>query len=123
MPWASKKPCTYPGCRALAIGKYCDKHANTDKDKKTAHDKRRLSSSKRGYGTKWRKYRLRFLAEHPMCVHCILHGRVVIATVVDHMVPHRGDMVKFWDTGNHQALCKRCHDVKTAKQDGAFGNK
>ncbi|WP_289184903.1 HNH endonuclease [uncultured Parasutterella sp.] len=28
----------------------------------------------------------------------------------------------FWDESNWQALCKHCHDVKTAKEDGGFGN-
>ncbi|WIH86292.1 HNH endonuclease [Brachyspira pilosicoli] len=29
----------------------------------------------------------------------------------------------FYDESNLQALCKRCHSRKTAKEDGAFGNK
>lgn len=37
-------------------------------------------------------------------------GRYVAATVVDHIVPHRGDMKLFWDRDNWQALCKACHD-------------
>jgi len=36
------------------------------------------------------------------------------ATVVDHVTPHKGDKVLFWDRLNWQALCKRCHDRKTA---------
>ncbi|WP_304879789.1 HNH endonuclease [uncultured Parasutterella sp.] len=28
----------------------------------------------------------------------------------------------FWDESNWQALCKRCHDRKTAAEDGGFGN-
>ena len=34
------------------------------------------------------------------------------------MVPHHGDMTLFWDEENWQALCKRCHDAKTASEDG-----
>jgi 5-methylcytosine-specific restriction protein A len=34
---------------------------------------------------------------------------------VDHVVPHKGDSVKFWDESNHQALCTRCHNRKTAR--------
>jgi 5-methylcytosine-specific restriction protein A len=37
--------------------------------------------------------------------------------VVDHVVPHRGDPVVFWDQDNWRALCKRCHDAKTARED------
>jgi 5-methylcytosine-specific restriction protein A len=46
---------------------------------------------------------------------------VVAAVVVDHIIPHKGDKALFWDSGNWQALCKRCHDVKTATEDGGFG--
>ncbi|WP_368028316.1 HNH endonuclease signature motif containing protein [Paenibacillus sp. DCT19] len=42
--------------------------------------------------------------------------------MVDHIVPHKGDEGLFWDSTNWQALCKRCHDIKTVTQDGGFGN-
>jgi 5-methylcytosine-specific restriction protein A len=45
---------------------------------------------------------------------------VVAATVVDHVVPHRGDAALFWDEVNWAALCKRCHDAKTARE-GRWG--
>ena len=41
------------------------------------------------------------------------------ASVVDHIKPHKGDYDLFWDEANHQALCKRCHDIKTATEDMA----
>ena len=37
-------------------------------------------------------------------------GRSVAASVVDHIVPHKGDHKLFWNPKNHQALCKHCHD-------------
>src|SRR2546430_12744082 len=45
------------------------------------------------------------------------------ATVVDHVVAHKGDARLFWDRSNLRALAKRCHDRKTAKYDGAFGRR
>jgi 5-methylcytosine-specific restriction protein A len=30
--------------------------------------------------------------------------------VADHVSPHRGNEVMFWDAGNLQCLCKPCHD-------------
>lgn len=61
---------------------------------------------------------------HPLCVHCLKQGRTEAATVVDHIIPHCGDMVLFWDSANNwQSLCKTHHDVKTASEDGGFGNK
>jgi hypothetical protein len=32
------------------------------------------------------------------------------ATLVDHIVPHQGDVNRFW-LGPFQSLCKNCHDV------------
>jgi 5-methylcytosine-specific restriction protein A len=40
--------------------------------------------------------------------------------VVDHVVPHRGDAVLFWNKRNWAALCKPCHDAKTARE-GRWG--
>jgi 5-methylcytosine-specific restriction endonuclease McrA len=54
---------------------------------------------------------------HPLCEECLGHGVAMPATVVDHIVPHRGDPKLFWDRSNWQALCKRCHDRKTGKYD------
>lgn len=68
------------------------------------------------YTYKWQKYRKEFLVEHPFCK-C---GKV--ATVVDHIKPHKLNMFLFWDPTNHEAKCKTCHDAKTAGQDGGFGN-
>lgn len=48
--------------------------------------------------------------------------RVTIATVVDHRIPHRGDMTRFWDRANWQAMAKGCHDAKTARENEGFGN-
>jgi len=70
----------------------------------------RESSAKRGYGSKWQAAREQFLREHPLCADHMARGHVVPATVVDHKVPHRGDLKLFWDRKNWQSLCKLCHD-------------
>ena len=41
---------------------------------------------------------------------CERRGVLTPATVVDHIIPHRGDMTLFWDSANWQPLCKSCHD-------------
>ena len=56
-----------------------------------------------------------FLQRNPLCNECMKHGRLTPATVVDHVIPHRGDQKLFWDEANWQALCKSCHDRKTVK--------
>lgn len=67
------------------------------------------------YGRKWRDARQAFLVGHPLCVFCHQLGRDTPASVVDHIVPHRGDEKLFWDVTNWQALCKACHDGAKAE--------
>jgi len=42
---------------------------------------------------------------------------LVLATVVDHISPHKGDSDLFWDRANWQSLCESCHNRKTASED------
>ncbi len=77
--------------------------------------KPRLGSAARGYDAQWQVARIVFLAAQPLCVICEAEGRSTLATVVDHVIPHRGDPVVFWDEANWQPLCKPCHDAKTAR--------
>jgi 5-methylcytosine-specific restriction enzyme A len=58
---------------------------------------------------------------HPLCVRCLAQGRITASAVTDHITPHCGDVTAFWSATNHQALCKACHDRKTATEDGGFG--
>lgn len=80
------------------------------------------TTTERGYGYRWQVARKGWLAKHPLCVVCQAAGRVTAATDVDHRVPHRGDMVLFWDRSNWQGLCHPCHSVKSSAEDGGFGN-
>jgi 5-methylcytosine-specific restriction protein A len=46
-------------------------------------------------------------------------NRVEVATVVDHIVPHKDNLKLFWDKGNWQALCAHCHSsVKQSEELG-----
>ncbi|PYB87171.1 HNH endonuclease [Pseudomonas fulva] len=122
MPLRPQRPCRAQGCRALhrnASG-YCDTHA--EQVKSYVKEKPRESSTARGYGYKWQQARAGFLAKHPLCIKCQARGLVVVATDVDHIEPHKGDMAVFWDRSNWQALCASCHSIKTAGEDGGFGN-
>ena len=44
------------------------------------------------------------------CVFCRGQFRTKLATVVDHIRPHKGDHSLFFDPTNLQSLCKPCHD-------------
>ena len=89
--------------------------------RKALYERGRPSASARGYDRRWRRYRLMYLREHPLCVMHERKGQVREATVVDHIKPHRNDSKIFWDLSNLQALCKPCHDRKTAKENERWG--
>lgn len=55
----------------------------------------------------------RYLQSNPPCAACMKEGLLTPATVVDHIIPHRGDQRLFWDEHSWQPLCKSCHDRKT----------
>jgi len=115
MGQAAPRPCTYPGCGALTAQGRCERHRESVRE--NAHA--------RGYTRRWQNAARAFLREHPLCQcpECD-EGRVRTraATVVDHHIPHRGDRALFWDRSNWRALAKRCHDRKTAREDGGYGN-
>lgn len=119
--------CRYPGCGELVSGQYCVEHqAKAEADEQTRrqrYDKGRGTAQERGYDSRWRKARRAYLLHHPLCVECEKEGKLTPATVVDHITPHRGDKKLFWDKTNWQPLCKEHHDIKTAKEDGGFGNR
>lgn len=88
---------------------------------RTSQNKPR-SSTQMGYDRHWRRFRLAYLNDNPLCVRCEASGRVVAATIVDHIVPltQGGERLV---TSNVQSLCKHHHDLKTATEDGGVGNR
>lgn len=97
------------------------------------------TSGERGYTYKWQKAREAYLLAHPFCVFClrakgitctdtseqweqwskVAPGMPTMATVLDHAIPHRGDMVLFWDRTNWQGLCATCHSGEKQRQEKA----
>lgn len=95
-------------CRGLYRGR-CE----NCKPKRTRE--KRSNATQRGYGRQWRKTRAAHLAAEPLCRECKRNGQTVAASVVDHIVPHRGDRALFDDPTNRQSLCATCHNRKTAR--------
>jgi len=58
---------------------------------------------------KWKSIRKRQLTENPLCVMCESLGKMTPANVVDHIIPHRGNIDLFYH-GEFQSLCKLHHD-------------
>jgi len=93
----------------------------TTAQRKADIDKRRGSSTQRGYDRAWQKLRLEYLAQHPFC-ECDEHkgqDERVLSTVVDHIqsVDDRPELRLEWS--NLRSMTKPCHDRRTAR-DQAF---
>lgn len=118
MTGKKRKACAKPGCPAIHSnpGHYCFQHMRARIDD-------RPSAAERGYGPRWQHESKRFLLAHPFCEckDCRKSSNPLPATVVDHIIPHKGDPDLFWDISNWQSMAKRCHDRKTVESDGGFG--
>lgn len=104
------RPCRHPGCAQLTREGYCAEH----KPKKA---ERRESAEWHSWYSKpiWTdRLRPEQLLREPFCRECARQGLRVRATVVDHIQPFRGLWALFIDPANHQSLCERCHNRKTA---------
>ena len=60
---------------------------------------------------------------HPLCKFCLSRGIVTAATVVDHVIPHRGNWNAFV-TGELLTLCAPCHNgaKQQIEQRGYFND-
>jgi 5-methylcytosine-specific restriction protein A len=114
--------CAEPSCGVLVQSGRCAVHRGIVK---RAYDDRHGSRHARGYGNRWARRAAAFRQRYPLCgmraealapvgSRCHDEQRTTLAVAVDHVVPHRGDMVAFWNERNWQSLCAACHMRKTA---------
>lgn len=94
----------------------------TKADRDRRADERRGSARSRGYGSAWERARLQHLMEHPLCLGCEAVGVVEAAVLVDHVVPHLGDMAAFWDRDGWQSCCRWHHDVVKQQLERRFAS-
>ncbi|WP_250636649.1 HNH endonuclease [Desulfotruncus alcoholivorax] len=100
---------------------YCGRHRREEYKKYSRF--KRDEFSKRFYNSpQWQRLRKQKLAINLLCEHCEREGKVTPATVVDHIVPIKEGGAAL-DINNLQSLRRSCHDSKTAREDGRWGNK
>jgi 5-methylcytosine-specific restriction protein A len=106
------RPCKTAGCPGLTRnGVYC---ADCASQHGNAYDRERGSAAARGYGHRWRKLRLMYLRENPLCVGC-----GAAASEVDHIVARAAGGGDDWE--NLQSFCKSCHSAKTRREQRGGG--
>lgn len=113
--------CAKPGCgRTCQEGKrFCYIHKEMELRPRRIFTFRGRSSAWHHLyeSARWRRMSREFLARYPVCFVC--GGR---ATVADHITPHRGNTALFYDEGNLQPMCQRCHSRKTLAENGNFNS-
>jgi 5-methylcytosine-specific restriction protein A len=131
MPSALLKPCTFPGgCPELTPGGPCVRH-------RREREQRRGSAASRGYDSRWARYSQAWIRKHPRCgeradgqLHAE-HSKCVQASIITALGMPRVVMVTdhiraskqggaFWDSANHQTLCRRCNTVKAIELEGGL---
>jgi 5-methylcytosine-specific restriction protein A len=114
MPLAARKPCG-PNCKHFQP---CPVHGSHDQARYRTYNSNRRPDQKLYDTPFWRLRSKRFLRENPLCKDPDgKHGGFPVpATVVDHIIPHRGDIELFSAESNLQGLCKGCHSRKTLRE-------
>lgn len=102
------RPCAVPRCPAKVTRGRCPKHRRQYEQQRPNADVRTWYHTAR-----WRALRAVVLLEEPYCPDCRDDGRRVLTTDADHIVPHRGDPLLFWNRQNLQAKCHAHHSRKT----------
>jgi 5-methylcytosine-specific restriction protein A len=111
MPVAPPRACPRPGCPELQP---CPVHrkGETYRERVTARPWAAMYKEQR-----WVRLSARVRNEEPVCVECIRKGQTPRPTRhADHITPHRGDRVLFFDRSNVQGICANCHSAKTKRE-------
>lgn len=112
MPFRIKTFCHFPNCKELSEqGNYCELHRK-ERRRQNFHDRSQLDKTlidrdKFYSSSQWRKLRLWFLRQYPLCNACGELGHHV-----DHVVPIVTGINPYL-LDNLQTLCASCHASKT----------
>ena len=75
------------------------------------------STARRRKRKSYQALRRQVLAEQPLCEQCRREGRAAAAVEVDHVLRSSTHPELLHDRDNLQALCRRCHEAKTAREN------
>ncbi|MFA5305890.1 MAG: ATP-binding protein [Candidatus Babeliales bacterium] len=108
---AALKPCLKVGCPELVTSGYCKEHQQYINKQRDFY---RPSPKERGYDSEWRKFRLRYLNKHPLCVDCEAEGATVPAVEVHHEKSIREYPELKYAESNLMGLCEYHHAKRGA---------
>ena len=105
MPIKPLRPCNHPGCGRPTSERFCQEHAQRERQQ---YEARRGSAAERGYDGTWTKLRKLKLSADPLCERCLRRGRVVASMEVHHK--DKNPWNRCWE--NLESLCMPCHDAE-----------
>lgn len=113
-------------CPRCNVGHEAGEFCPQSRQNRQAADARRGNFRQRGYTPTWDKFRVLVLQAEPFCRWCRKRGKLIPATLVDHIVPlAAGGPLLDWD--NACPMCTTCHAIKTAedyrKYPAAYGKR
>jgi 5-methylcytosine-specific restriction protein A len=121
MPQKMLHPCFKQGCPNLTREKYCEAHAHLAEADKRARQEYyntavRDPEAQRFYESHaWRRLRAIYLKRNPLCEACYAEGRITPAVICDHKIEIKDGGARL-DMANVTALCRSCHNKKTAQE-------
>lgn len=122
MPRLPRRPCAHPGCPELVQppDRWCDKHRaqheQRQRQDEADYDRRRGSSTQRGYDSRWAKIRAMILAERPLCEDCLkMNPRRLTPGVEVHHIDKGAAEKGIHDPARLIVLCKAHHSTRTAR--------
>jgi 5-methylcytosine-specific restriction protein A len=120
MPWAPKRPCSWPGCPELTDTGWCGEHRRRERRQsgRQYDQAQRDRDAKRFYNSSlWKRAREAKLSRDPLCeMDCREQGWVTRATIVH----HRDGDVRNLEEGNLQSACAGCHSRHEDRRRGGF---
>lgn len=116
------KLCACAGCGGFAVSgsPFCARHkAEADRRPRQLFRGTRRNRSAPYHHlyecARWKAVRRAQLERSPFCAVCGAK-----AAIADHIVPHKGDESLFFNEGNVQSLCWKCHSAKTLAENNYF---
>ena len=122
MAISARTPCRHPGCKQLVNQPgFCLDHRKLEFKVQKIRAGNDYDERNRFYQRKeWKAVRELQLAQFPLCRECKAAGLLIMATVVDHIIPIAQGGAPL-DLNNCQSMCVKHHNAKTKSESNVPG--